>query len=202
MPWKKDYDNPNLTEAEAIAIINEARRRAPQTWPRKFAYSWAPFFAVLWYTGRRLGEVLQVPLSDVHDDQIEYMPEKVRDARKTSCFVPPWLVAEILELQPRGRAPTGRVFPFSPSAADQAFKRIALGAGITRHVHLHMIRHGHGRHLAKVLQQQGTPADIIQGAIKRALGHRSYTQTRDYLEPSKGELAQLQHRAFGPRDRR
>lgn len=205
MPWNKDYDNPNLGEAEAIAIVNEARRRAPQTWPRKYAYYWAPFFAVLWYTGRRVGEVLPVEVQDVQGDQLWYTPEKTRDPRRTSCFAPPWLVNEILELhraRPRARASVSRVFPFTHATADQAVKRIALGAGISRHVHLHMFRHGHGRHLAKVLQDQGTPADIIQGAIKRALGHASYSTTRGYLEPSKGELAGLQERAFGPRDRR
>ena len=202
MPWDKDYDNPNLTESEAIAIINEARRRAPFTWPRRFAYYWAPFFAVLWYTGRRVGEVLHAGLEDVAGDQLSYMPEKVRDARKTSCFVPPWLVNEVLGVQPRGRPGTSRAFPFTTSAAGQAFKRIAVGAGVTRHVHLHMLRHGHARHLAKVLQDQGTPADVIQAAIKTALGHRSWTQSREYLLPSKGELARLQSGAFGPPDRR
>jgi len=199
MPWVKDYDNPGFTERDAVTIIAKARDLAPLSYPKRYADLWAPFFALCWYTGRRAGELLRVLLRDIGEATLTYTPEKRIEPRATVCPVPPWLAKEIVQVaRSRHLKAEDRVFPFSLQAIDKAVKRCAAAAGLTRHVHVHMFRHGHGRHLAREMQRQGVDSRVIEGAVKRALDHAAWSTARTYLQPGADEMAEWQRRAFGP----
>ncbi len=202
MPWNKDRSNPGLQEQEVLAIVARARQEISFNMSSRYADRWAPFFSTLWWTGRRLGEVLAITRADVRPSELRYMPEKVKFPVPMICYLPPRLSVELQVLATAHHlGPHDRIFPMTRSGCDKALKRIARAAGILRHVHSHMFRHGHGRHLARDMVSRGNAGIAIEGAIKGTLGHRSWATQRQYLEPSQAELAEHVRRAFGTEDR-
>ena len=196
MPWNKDYDNPGITEEEATAVIIKARELAPLTFS-PYRDLWAPFFATLWYTGRRESEILAVSLQDVGHQELRYTPAKTKVPRPTLCYIPIRLAQDLVAIaQGRHLKPDARIFPMTKQAVAKTLNRLAKAAGIPRHVHPHMFRHGHAHHLATNMQKQGVNPDVIQGAVKGALNHKSWAYSKVYLEPSKGELMDFQRRTF------
>ena len=194
MPWNKDYDNHALTELEALAIITKAAQLAPDTFS-KYRNHWAPLFATLWYTGKRVGMILALTPPDVALGEITYTPSK-RKAPRASKSPIPWETSIQLQGIARGLKSTARIFPMSKQGVDKALKRIAIAAGISRHVHAHMFRHGHGQHLADDMKRKGYTQIEIEGAVKNALDHVSWQSSRPYLEPTGDQLAQYQRDAF------
>ncbi len=197
MPWKKDYRAQGFTEREAMAIITAARRLSHVNYHSNVADRWAPFFAIMWHTARRLGEVLAIKPMDIDVTTLTFNVLKRRTPTVELCQLPPELAIELGLLTERHRVPRdGRIFPMTKAGVDVSLKRAAKAAGIERHVYSHMFRHGHARHLARSMQQKGNTADQIRGAIRGALRHSGWSNLDVYLEPTDAELAEFQRAAF------
>lgn len=198
MPWKKDYRAQGFTEREAMAIITACRRLAGATHHgSSVADRWAPFFAIMWHTARRLGEVLAIRPQDIDVTTLTFAVLKRKTPTVELCQLPPELAIELGLLTERHRVPRdGRIFPMTKPGVDQSLKRAAKAAGIERHVYSHMFRHGHARHLARSMQERGNTADQIKGAIRKALKHSGWSNLDVYLEPTDADLAEFQRAAF------
>ena len=200
MPWNKDADQPGLTPGEARLIWTTAdalQQRSIARGLRGKDIPWPLLWRVLWFSSRRISEALAVTPADLDGGRMRFVPAKTRNPQPSSCAIPAELVSALrTNALVRGLAPSARVFDVSQSGARASLKRAARHAGIAREVHPHMFRHGHARQLVRSMQRKGYPASVIEGAIKRALGHQSWAHVRDYVEPSAGEVADFQREAF------
>jgi len=166
-----------LTEPEAIALIKACSTRAP-TGIRNRA-----LIAVLWRSGLRISEALQLELRDL---DLQAGSLRVRHGKgdksrtvgvdeQTSVLLARWLDRR-RKLGPGARATVfctldgGRV---DPSYVRHLLPRLARKAGLERRVHAHGLRHTYAAELAR----EGTPINVIRDA----LGHTSLAVTDRYL---------------------
>lgn len=142
---------------------------------------WWPLFAVLAYTGLRVGEAQGLRWSDVRlSDRLITVHDRGRRLKTSASarVVPiPLPLAHVLA-EHRTRYPGGpadQVFPHplgSYQLAQRVFKRSCREAGL-HDVRIHDLRHTFGVHCAQV----GIP--IVR--IQRLLGHSTPTMTLRYM---------------------
>ncbi len=166
-----------LSEPEAIALIRACSTRAP-TGVRNRA-----LIAVLWRSGLRISEALQLELRDV---DLQAGSLRVRHGKgdksrtvgvdeQTAAMLARWIDRR-RKLSPGARAPIfctlagGRV---DPSYVRHLLPRLAAKAGLDRRVHAHGLRHTYASELAR----ERTPINVIRDA----LGHTSLAVTDRYL---------------------
>jgi len=166
-----------LTEPEAIALIKACSTRAP-TGVRNRA-----LIAVLWRSGLRISEALQLELRDV---DLQAGSLRVRHGKgdksrtvgvdeQTAALLARWIDRR-RKLSPGARAPVfctlagGRI---DPSYVRHLLPRLAARAGLDRRVHAHGLRHTYASELAR----ERTPINVIRDA----LGHTSLAVTDRYL---------------------
>ncbi len=166
-----------LSEPEAIALIKACSTRAP-TGVRNRA-----LIAVLWRSGLRISEALQLELRDV---DLQAGSLRVRHGKgdksrtvgvdeQTAAMLARWIDRR-RKLSPGARAPVfctlagGRI---DPSYVRHLLPRLAAKAGLDRRVHAHGLRHTYASELAR----ERTPINVIRDA----LGHTSLAVTDRYL---------------------
>lgn len=131
--------NP-LSEFEAQLLVQTARRMWPHVRGRSSRTElWAPLFAVLWSTQRRLSEVLSIRRQDVGFTSLAYRRGHTHELAEAS--VPAWLGFELVQLaERRGLGPAALLFPLSKQAVDKALKRIAAAAGVSGSIRVELFR--------------------------------------------------------------
>jgi integrase len=136
-----------------------------------------PLFQVSIGTGLRLGEVLNLTVSDLRLESGE-MRAIVRGAKtragNRAVFVPPWVGDALRNLiDSRGLSGTDRLFKLVRRTVQAEHRRACRIAGISDYT-LHDHRHTAAVHWAKA----GTPLQLIQ----RQLGHANISQTMQYAD--------------------
>lgn len=138
----------------------------------------------LFLTGCRVSEFVGL---DVEDFSYDDKTITVRNGKGGKDRVVPILPALADELagflsREHRRGGTGPLFRtrswerFSPRRVQQIVKELAAGAGITKRVYPHLMRHTVAQHLL----EGGMPLEQVQ----RFLGHASITTTQIYAESS------------------
>ena len=150
------------------------------------------FFRLLWETGLRVSEAINLKLVDVGRDGIR-VPGKRRVERV--ILVQDSLVAAILfYAQEQAIERDGYLFPsrrgghITKQRVDQIIKETARSAGLQRSVHAHLFHHGYATNFLNC----GGRLDALQ----EQLGHRDINATRIYLrltsEDVMREVAKIQ----------
>jgi site-specific recombinase XerD len=171
------YPPELLTEDEARALIKACSRRAP-TGIRN-----AALFAVLYRSGLRIGEALELHVKDVDPVAGTVTVLHGKGDRRRVVSIGAGALA-LLERWTDRRKALGlngrqRLFctlkgePLDDSYVRHAMRRAAARAGIEKRVHPHQLRHTH----AAELMRKGVPANVIQAD----LGHSSLATTDVYL---------------------
>ena len=135
------------------------------------------FLRLLWETGLRVSEAINVKLVDVGREGIRVLGKGYVER---VVFVQDSLVAAILfYAQERAIERDGYLFPsrkgghITKQRADQVIKETARRAGLQRSVHAHLFRHGYAINFLNC----GGRLDALQ----EQLGHRDINTTRIYL---------------------
>ena len=142
------------------------------------------FLRLLWETGVRVSEAIQIKLEDVGRDGIRVLG---KGGVQRVVFVQEGLVAAVLLYAQEG--PIRReeyLFPsrkgghFTKQRADQIIKMAARRARVQRRVHAHLFRHGYA---INFLNCSGR-----LDALQEQLGHRDINTTRIYLRLSNDDM--------------
>lgn len=157
----------------SAAEIEIARASSPPEW-------W-PLFAVLIYTGLRMGEAQGARWADIRlTDQLIAIHEgfRRRKTRSSDRDVPiPEPLAEVMAVHPVRvpNGPTDLVFPGELGdygGARRAWRRICVVGGLAK-CRIHDLRHTFGVHAAR----SGVPLVRLQ----RLMGHSTPTMTLRYM---------------------
>ena len=85
---------------------------------------------------------------------------------------------------------TGRLFHVTRQYLNQVFKKAGKEAGLTKRVHLHMLRHSFA---IKMAESAKNPADIEK--LRLLLGHTNIEVTKSYLRFNPFDLREMVERA-------
>ena len=142
------------------------------------------FLRLLWETGLRVSEAVNVKLVDVSRDGIRVLG---KGGVERVVFVQDALVAAILfYAQERAVERGSHLFPsrkgghITKQRADQIIKGTAARADLQRSVHAHLFRHGYAINFLNC----GGRLDALQ----EQLGHRDINTTRIYLRLSNEDV--------------
>jgi len=139
---------------------------------------WQLFYQLLWETGIRVSEALQLNRHDLENTGIWVTRTKRKDHPHEHLPLSLGLYTRIrswLELSPR-RA----IWPYTASAAWLALKKACAEAGVRKSIHPHSFRHGLGTRA----RQAGYDIAIVQ----RLLGHASIRSTERYFKATRSEV--------------
>ena len=167
-----------LTTDEVLALMKACSQRAP-TGIRNRA-----LVAVLWRSGLRISEALELELRDVDLDAGSLRVRHGKGDRsrtvgvdeQTTALLARWLDRRQRLDEVGPRAPvfcTLRGAQIDSSYIRRLLPRLAARAGVQKRVHAHGLRHTHAAELAR----EGTPINVIRDA----LGHTSLAVTDRYL---------------------
>ncbi len=173
-----------LTEAELTRFLAVAAEREPRH---------HPFFLTIASTGLRAGETMGLQVGDVDLERWRLAVRRAirkhrvgspKSGRPRTVDMPPsamevlrkWMDVVRAEAAVRGAAatwlfPSRTGGPMEERFATQAFRRALVGAGITRRIRLHDLRHTY----ASLALQRGVPLLVVS----RQLGHASIAITAD-----------------------
>jgi integrase/recombinase XerD len=145
---------------------------------------------LLYSCGLRIGEVINLKLSDINESTIDIICAKGRKDR----IVPlPEQVKSLIELYVKEYSPSVYLFNgqfpekelrYSERSINEFLKQIAFRSGINKNVHAHLFRHSYATHSL----EQGTPLPFLQ----EILGHSSPKTTQLYLHTSRKSIARIQ----------
>ncbi len=143
-------------------------------------------------TGSRVGAFSRMRVEDISFSDLEI---RITDKGDKTRDVPILRsLANELRLHLRGRE-TGYVFPsprggpYSARRLQQLAKEIAGGAGITKNVYPHLLRHT----MAQRLADEGMPENLLQ----KFLGHDHAASTQVYYEPARTQVKRAFQDAMG-----
>lgn len=187
-----------LTLEEARQLLRHAKRQLG-SFPRRLSTSTdATFLAlrnlaiveVLLATGMRVGELTALRMCDYRSEE-GILTVSGKGARQRLALLPDDRSCQILQRYSKHRANISaegqtlfiNVFggPLSTQGAANAVSRLAEGAGISRRVTPHMLRHT----VATLLLENGADIRIVQ----KVLGHSSIMTTQRYTHVTKEHLA-------------
>ena len=139
--------------------------------------------------GLRLGEVLRLKVTDIDSGQMVIRVERGKGGKDRQVMLATSLL-ETLRAYWRRLKPRGFLFPgeggkkpLCVSAAQKAFGRARLEAGIRKPISFHTLRHSFATHLL----EEGVNVRKIQAL----LGHRSLETTERYTHVAENYLNQM-----------
>jgi len=153
------------------------------------------FLKVLWKTGCRIGEVIDIRVDDIqreglvirgkrkprkHEDIEKGVP--LGDKRKRIVHLVPDLRNDLYKYNHETKKErSDKLFPFTTVRGFQLVKEYAKKAGIQRRIFPHMFRHGFA---VNFLNNGGTIP-----ALKGILGHSNIEDTMIYLRITSADIA-------------
>lgn len=147
---------------------------------------------MLFLTGARVAEFVSMKVEDFFFDEQMILIEKGKGGKSRYVPILPELAQE-LRTHLGGRS-TGYIFEsnrhtrFTTRRIQQIVKETAERAGITKKVHLHLLRHT----VATFLLEKGMPLEQIQ----KFLGHSKIETTQIYAESTTEMIKDGYNRAF------
>ena len=139
---------------------------------------WQLFYALLWETGIRVSEALQLNKRDFEKHGVWVVRAKRKDHPREHLPLSADLYTRFRTLFSLTKRQ--RVFPYTASAAWLAVKRACVAAGVRKSIHPHSFRHGLGTRA----RQAGYDIAVVQ----RLLGHKDMRSTERYFKATKTEL--------------
>lgn len=142
--------------------------------------SYGLLLKTLFLTGARVSEFVSIKVKDFYFDELMILIQKGKGGKSRYVPILPELAQE-LKTHLNSRE-VGYIFEsnrhtkFTPRRIQQIVKQTAEQAGITKKVHLHLLRHT----VATFLLEKGMPLEQIQ----KFLGHSKIETTQIYAESS------------------
>jgi len=158
----------HLTEANLVDIFNHLPDE-----------KWCCLFAIAYFTGSRIGEVLKLRVADIEDERILFRAANTKTKTTRAAMMTPPLRAFLAAYETPSQ---GYLFPalhpgtkrghLTRQAADKVLREVCAVVGLEG-VSTHSFR----RSFATNLYQQGEPL----AKICRLLGHKNPTMTARYI---------------------
>jgi site-specific recombinase XerD len=157
---------------------------------------------VLWRAGLRIGEAMALTEPDLDPGRGSILVRQGKGGKRREVGMDDW---GFDQLQPwlarRLEMPVGTLFcvidgqtrgrPWTPAAARNHLRRIAMKAGVRRRFAPHQLRHAHAVEMAR----ESVPLIVIQ----RQLGHSNLGITSVYLQGiDSGEIIETVHARRAP----
>lgn len=169
---------PHVTEAEAKAIWLEAKIQKARL-----------FIKILWFTGLRLCEVLQIKAKDLHREGLDFSLTITRAKRKKPIAedlpITRQLGLDIADyIQSLDIKPSAQLFPGHENTYRYQIHECARRANLSnwRDIHPHCFRHGFVYHKAN--------QKIHPYILSKLVGHSSLQMTLSYYQPTEADLRQ------------
>jgi site-specific recombinase XerD len=140
---------------------------------------------LLWRTGLRISEALDLGESDLHHDDGSIVVRRGKGGKRRVSMMDPWGWAAVKPwLEAREGLPAGPVFcvvagptagtrKWNDTDVRRSLRKLAVKAGIRKRIAPHQLRHAH----AVELWREGV--DLL--AVQRQLGHARLDVTQLYL---------------------
>jgi integrase/recombinase XerD len=161
-----------LTDTEPLEIEEYRALR------EHFKPHWQMFYELLWQTGIRVNEGLNLLKTDLDSGGVWIQREK-RPRHPLRDWLPltPELYRQLYEYC--HRAHREKIFPYTPQAAWLALKRACVSAGVRTTLHPHNFRHALGHRAER--------AGVSIPQIQRMMGHTNIQSTFVYVKPTRSE---------------
>ena len=146
---------------------------------------WQLFYALLWETGIRVTEALNLTRKDFENMGVWVIRSKRKDHPRNHLPLSVGLFSRfrsLFQLSMRQR-----VFPYTASAAWLAIKRACAAAGVRQSIHPHSFRHGFGRRAVHA-NLGGNSALEQLTMVQRMMGHKSIRSTERYIKATQSEI--------------
>ncbi len=175
---------PKYLHAEQVRQIIEYERQRSK--PGKLGFYYV-LFSVLWQTGARIGEVLDIKVDDISRNSqagqlsIRIKTEKQREDAvryvpiQQGLYDTLWLYIRDYELKS-----ADKLFDISKPACHKELKHACKALGFPDWIHLHTFRHSFAVHF--LAEGQGI------NSLKELLGHSSIETTMIYLKVFQPDL--------------
>lgn len=180
-------DRDRITPAEAEAIFKACWYLS--SWDTRSNWRWNLLFRALWWTGFRVGEIVQLRPQDLELGVIWSAPLKTKDSRPEAQLVPPEYTRELATYCVQYKVPAGTpIFGVKERRVRQVLDQVAAAAGITRKVNPHLIRAGRAALVGAAAGGLANPTAVQ--VVKRALRHKGKGSDAalKYLRPSRPEV--------------
>lgn len=193
--WSPDSDPIDDEEAQRIFRACDGL-----TIHASINWRWKLHFQVLWYTGLRVAETLGLTPADVADGEITFYPVKTKHQVPLIQPVPRHLTTELKAYCATYKVPQRKaIFDVTGQRVGQVLRQAAARAGIHRHVHPHLFRHGYGRTMA--IELEGFSQERQRAMLRRLMHHRGTGSSSSrvlgrYLQPTARDLQDVVRRAF------
>lgn len=176
---------PRVTPKPAVVLSVEEVTRLLECTRASSQYAIA---SLLYGTGMRLGEALAVTVDDIDASRGVIVVRHTKTRRPRIVRMSTELLAR-LRHDWRVRRPPGPLLfpgadgvrPLDPSAVQNALRRAAAAARITKHVTPHVLRHTYATHLIE--------GGVDLHTVQLLLGHANLYMTLRYLHVSNAHLA-------------
>jgi len=175
---KKPFALPKVISEEEVAmIINSAVNIKHRT-----------MLAMLYGTGLRRGELLNVRITDIDSKRMMIMVRNGKGARDRMVTLSP-VILDMLREYYKKYKPKEYLFEgqyggkYGERSIELVLKKAVEQAGIQKNINLHMLRHSYATHL----MEAGTNLRFIQAL----LGHKSAKTTQIYTHVSSEALSKV-----------
>ena len=157
-----------LTYEEYQLIYNQARKNKNRERRKRDT----TLIELLWRTGLRIGDVLDLRINDIILDENTIRRKLQKTGKLVEIPIPPELTEKILDIYDVERRKDGRIFTIKYEWVREFIRDYAEEAGINKNVHPHMFRHGMATYLLNV-------KGVDMKTISNILGHKSIAITAD-----------------------
>ena len=151
----------------------------------KLPAHWQLFYELLWNTGLRLTEALDLTKKDLDATGVWVTRKKRKDKLREHLPLSSAILNKLAERCRYSRA--AHIFAFTPQAAWLALHKAAGLARVRETIHPHSFRHGFGRRAVHA-DLGGLSALEQLARVQRMMGHSRISSTEVYIKPSKGDI--------------
>jgi integrase len=181
-PIGKQTDTEPITEIEYRLVLT------------KLADHWRLFCELLWETGIRVGEALDVEKKDLEKHGVWITREKRADRLRELLSLSDSLYSRLYSYARYRRS--DKVWPYTPQAAWLAIKKAAKDADCRTTIHPHSFRHAFGYRVINADLGAKTPAAHLRIA-QELLGHKDSRSTLVYTQPTKADVEEARRKIIG-----
>ena len=140
---------------------------------------WQNVYELLWQTGLRITEALEVKRSDLENGGVWIIRKKRKDKRRDFMPLNQELYSKLQAIAQSQKL--AHLFPYTAAGAWAALKLAAKKSGVRDTVHPHCFRHSMGYRAMKA-----TGNNLAM--VREILGHVDIKSTQHYINPPKHEI--------------
>ncbi len=179
-----ELENKAISPDEAATIITAAKSYC---YNQSVNDKWSLYFRVLWQTGLREAEALQISKAEIFPDHLIVHRSKKGHPVEDIIWIQPGLYSELIQYIITYRI-RGKLFNNAPRTAQYIFAKLKEKTGIRPHLTVHGFRHGFAfNFIATVGASHENSADTLI-ALQRWLSHENITTTQRYFKKGLKDL--------------